>query len=481
MPRHVALYCRLSPRPDGSYEGVDLQKGWGGEYAASHWPGVLVVTYPDAGISAANGDHRPEYERLRAAIRAGEVAHLWCVETTRLERREVEWFQLAAELDAAGIAEVHTKRDGIVRVQDEVAGIKAVLAAAEIRRLKARVRDRLNANAAAGIPPRSQPYGFLLVVNNGVKTYDHEPGQAAVVREVAGWVLAGWSLMRIVRELEDRGWVGPRGGKPTTGAIRSMVTTPAVAGLRLHQGRVVGEGNWKPIIDRATWQRVCDKLGEPRTVPGLDGVTRTALPRHRPARRYLLSGYVHCAVCGSRMVGAMKQLSRTGGEKSPYYQCHPKYGGKGCVGIRAEPTEQHVLSTLMDELAKPELLAALAADDHAQRRDQLDGGLAEVDRRRTVLAGMWARNELADDEWNTGRAELAEQEATLRAGLAALPPPPVNIDRAVLADPAVVEMMNLDEQRELLGMVVAKVTIGRATPPFRRFDRSRITVEWRYG
>jgi hypothetical protein len=34
-------------------------------------------------------------------------------------------FEFAADLDAAGLTQVHTNRDGIVRVGDEVAGIKA--------------------------------------------------------------------------------------------------------------------------------------------------------------------------------------------------------------------------------------------------------------------------------------------------------------------------------------------------------------------
>ena len=113
---HAAIYARLSPRPDGNYDGVDIQEAQGRRYAARTWPGVPVVVYADEGISAANGDHRPAFETMREAIRAGDVAHIWAVEQSRLERREVGWFQLAAEIDAAGIREVHTDRDGIVRV-----------------------------------------------------------------------------------------------------------------------------------------------------------------------------------------------------------------------------------------------------------------------------------------------------------------------------------------------------------------------------
>ena len=68
----------------------------------------------------------PAMRHCAQAIAAGDVAHLWCVEQSRLERREVGWFVLAAELVAAGITELHTNRDGIVRVGDDIAGIKAV-------------------------------------------------------------------------------------------------------------------------------------------------------------------------------------------------------------------------------------------------------------------------------------------------------------------------------------------------------------------
>jgi site-specific DNA recombinase len=115
MDRHVAIYCRLSPRPDGRSEGVDVQERRGRQVAAETWPGLPVVVYADRLLSAADEDvWRPGFEKLRQAIRDGEVAHLWCAEQSRLQRLETGWFELAAELDAAGIPAVHTDRDGIV-------------------------------------------------------------------------------------------------------------------------------------------------------------------------------------------------------------------------------------------------------------------------------------------------------------------------------------------------------------------------------
>src|SRR6266567_5828504 len=98
MARNTAVYTRISKDRNGRAEGVAAQEKWGRDYAAGAWPDVPVVVYADNDISASNGDHRPGYEALREAIRRGDVAHLWCVEQSRLERREVGGFVLAAEL-----------------------------------------------------------------------------------------------------------------------------------------------------------------------------------------------------------------------------------------------------------------------------------------------------------------------------------------------------------------------------------------------
>src|SRR6266545_2497470 len=268
MTGYAAIYARLSPRPDGSYEGVPAQAKWGRAYAAKTWPGVEVKVFTDAGISAANGDHRPGFEALREAVARGEVAHLWAVEQTRVERREVEWFRLAAELDAAGITELHTNRDGIVRVRDEVAGIKAVLAAGEVRKLKRRVNDRLAEIAAEGRPAGSRVYGYRHGLDEqGRKTLHIVAEEAAVVREAAEKILAGWSLSRIAAELRGRGLHGAHsrkvrdaagevtGTRPSTvtnQTVKSMVSNATVAGWRTHRGKRT-RGVWPAILDEQTW------------------------------------------------------------------------------------------------------------------------------------------------------------------------------------------------------------------------------------
>lgn len=485
MTRYVALYCRLSPRPDGSYEGVDAQEQWGRDYAASAWPDLPVEVFADSGISAANGDHRPDYERLRKWLAEGRLAHVWAVEQSRLERREVEWFRLAAEMDAVGIAELHTNRDGIVRVRDEVAGIKAVLSAGEVRKLKRRVNDRLATNAAEGQPPGVCPFGYVRAVNaEGVKTYAVVPEQAEAVRYAAEKTLDGWSLANIAAEMRGRGLTGALGGKLTGASVRGWLTSPSLAGHRVHQGRVVGPGNWAPILGEATWQAVRAKLASNRVVRRSDGgmyPVAVAAQNGNPAgRKYVLTGGLAvCGVCGKPLVGTKKQLRNKAGVRTvPYLICHPGKGGNGCVGIMLEPTENYVVDELFNELDKPEFLDAIAADDHAQRRDDVLAALSVLEGRRNELAELWATpGELTAAEWQTARRALAEQEQRLRAELAAVPPPMVNVDigaaRGAWPD------MTLDEQREFIRLFADKVTVHRAKPGTKGFDPGRVTVGWR--
>lgn len=515
--RHVAIYCRISPRPDGQSEGVDVQERRGRKYAGRAWPGVPVVVYADRSLSAADDTWRPEFEKFRTAVRDGQVAHVWAVEQSRLQRREAGWFELAAELDDAGIPEIHTDRDGVVRVRDEVAGIKAVLAASEVRKMKRRVNDRLDDNAAQGRPAGSTPFGY----RHAGDTYVIVAWQADAIRWAADRVLSGWSLASVESALRARGvfgghrikvrdsrgevvtdlfgmtdsrtghvvtdgigWPVTRPGRITAGSVRSWLTNPTVAGKRVHRGEIVGDGNWPPILDEATWMACRARLAAPRTVIRSDGGTYPVGPAQRgySGRKYLLTGgLLACGVCHAPMVGSVKQLkggAARGGRDVAYYLCHPSRGGRACTGIMLEATEAEVLARLFAELDKPEFLDRVAEDGHAARRAEITTALAALDAKRADLARLWAApGGLTNAEWQEARAALDAAERDLRAELAgkAAPPARVTIEDARSAWPD----MTLGERREFVRLFIDRVTITPARPGLQRFDPDRVHVDWR--
>jgi DNA invertase Pin-like site-specific DNA recombinase len=505
--RYVAIYTRISKDKYGNAETCLDQEARGRGYAERTWPGMPVRVFSDPDLSASRDDvYRPGFEALKEAFQRGEVTQLWAVEQTRLERREIAWFELAMLLDAAGIELLHTHRDGIVRVQDEVAGIKAVLAAAEIRRMKARIADKLDAHAARGLPPGSRGYGYVHGRDDvGERTYRVVPEQAEVLRECAELVLGGWAQESIAKMLRERGLHGAhrvkvrdehgqvvtdeRGNPATrpseiTGAtIKRMLTNPTIAGLRVHRGEVVGRGNWEPILDEVTWRQVCARLGGNRTVTTAKGGSYTIGSKHRgkaTGRRYLLTGGIAvCGVCGAVLIGSEKQFRNKsrGVYTRPYLFCHPRNGGKGCVGILGTETEEFVVAELLDEIKRRRDHELIDDGAAGARRDALTSELAGIDEQRRELARMWAARQLTGVEWAEARAGLDAEQHRLESELASLPVPEEKRDpTAILADWPV---MTLDERRQVIRDYISTVTIHRAKPGTKGFDSNRVSIEWR--
>ncbi|ADD43856.1 recombinase family protein [Stackebrandtia nassauensis] len=504
MDKWLALYCRASQDKRGFRESVGDQETWGRAYGAKHFPDLPIKVYIDNDLSAADPTvFRPDFERLREDVRMGHVAQIWSVEQYRLVRQEVEWFSFAAELVEADIIRLHTDRDGVILVDDDVAGIKAVLGGGEVRRQKKRLKSRQDAQAAKGWPAGSRPFGYVHARVKGERTYKVVPEQAEALRWAAGAVVDGWSLTNIAAELTARGFEGAHrkhvkdehgddvldeDGNPVTlptvinaASVKRMVSNPSVAGWRVHRGQISGRGNWEPILTESLWQQVRTKLSAPRTVrtkAGKQYPVKTTRPGGT-ARRYELSGgTITCGKCEAPLVGSLKQLRNKKGVRSvPYYFCHPMNGGRSCMGIMAKLTEKYVAARLIKELNKPAVKAALAKDNHAEKRDELTAELVRIDGQRPKLAKAWAADALSDAEWLAAREELDEREAAARAELVALPAPTRRVDPALIADGW--DEMTLDERREIISMFVENVTILPARPGLQRFDSDRVKIKWR--
>ncbi|HEV2928628.1 MAG TPA: recombinase family protein [Propionibacteriaceae bacterium] len=473
---YVALYLRISRDKAGRLEGVGRQEKWGRGYATRMWPGLPIRAFSDNHLSAFDADvERPQYEALRAAIRKGEVAHLWSKEQDRLEANRRRWVDLAIDLDDAGIHEIHTDRDGIVRL-DEVADIKNVLSHHVRKRLRDRVNDTLRDLAEAGRPPGGRSFGHQKGRDaEGRATLEVVPAEADAIRWAAPAVLAGWSATAVANELESRGVPTAKGGKWSHSNVRAMLTNPRVAGFRVYRGEVLRRGNWEAILDEPTWRQLCAVLGGAHSVAATDGSTRKVSSRPRAARRYLLTGGI--AVCGRPGCGAALTGRRKSGRSGarPVYACFTKDGGCNRLGINAEPLERHVRDLLFEWLDTEEFAASFGSDDHIAMRADLATQIRDVNSRRVRLSKRWSSREIEDDEWDEARADLMAQRDALTARLAAVPPPSKFDPKQLPLD---WEYMLLDERRAVIRRHVHAVTVLPAKPGARAFDPGRVRVRF---
>ena len=347
----------------------------------------------------------------------------------------------------------------VFRIGDDAAGIRAVLSPGETRRLRRRVNDALDSLAAQGGPGGAHPLGYRHGVDaDGRATLEVIPEIAEQIRWSAAKVLAGWSLEAVAREMQARRVPTRYGGKWSHSNVKGMLTNPAVAGLRVHKGRIVGRGTWEAILPEQTWRQLRARLER---------------PGYRPAHSYLLSGIAVCGRCGHGLTGRQRQAR---GKVDPLYFCHPTTAGCGRLAIKAAELEAHVVAELLDALDSPEFAAAMADDDHEAERTALATELERVEAQHVELADRWARGDLPAPAWDRARAALDERAARAQAELAAVP---VALD----VDPATMRagwgQMTLDEKRQVLDLFVERVVVAPATPGAKVVDLGRISIIWR--
>ncbi len=108
-------------------------------------------------------------------------------------------------------------------------------------------------------------------------------------------MLCGESIRSIAFDFNDRGIKPVGGGRWVGSTLRRMLVSPRIAGLREHNGGVVGDAAWPAIIDRASHDRLVGLLDDP---------SRRRESFGRP-RVHPLVGLVYCASCGGRMTTAI--------------------------------------------------------------------------------------------------------------------------------------------------------------------------------
>ena len=121
------------------------------------------------------------------------------------------------------------------------------------------------------------------------------------VAEVFRRFAAGETLYRIAEDLNGRGLLPPPTRmhgevvqRPWDGSrLHRMVRNPAYVAKRVHQGRIVTDGQWPALIDVATFERANARLDDP---------ART-MNRDRRDVAHLLTGIARCGICGEAVPG----------------------------------------------------------------------------------------------------------------------------------------------------------------------------------
>ena len=167
-------------------------------------------------------------------------------------------------------------------------------------------------------------------------------------------MLRGESIRSIAFDFNDRGIKPVGGGRWVGSTLRRVLVSPRIAGLREHNGEVVGDATWPAIIDSATHDRLVGLLDDP---------SRRRENFGRP-RVHPLVGLVYCASCGGKMTTSIAPKQGRG------YGCR-KDGNPICrarVRIVAELLEAYVEGYVIDQWRNPEAIKIAQSDDDRMTR-----------------------------------------------------------------------------------------------------------------
>ena len=425
--------------------------------------GEVLRTYRDEGISGYSGALRPEFERLLADLDGRVIDAVVCWKLDRLARNHRDFQRLwdVCERRGARLVSLHEMFDSATPAGELTVRMLIGMAKMESDNISVRVKRALEAVRQSGRMHTggARPFGHTWA---GEEVAD----EAKVIRWTAEQFIAGRSLNAVTNELARDGVTGTKGRPLGRREVKTLLTSPRVAGLVEHQGEIVGEGAWDPILDRPTWERVRAILTDPAR-GGQVG---------RPPK-YLLVGWLRCGVegCGAKMIS--RPLTSHGRTK-PNYVCVAT--GKLHLAIAAGPVEQLVTERVLDRLDHTGLAAVLAArtkqDDSRQIAEQLardDAALAELG------DDYYQRGEIGKGEFLRQRAALEPRIARARAELArrmqqqqklaGLPAMPGKLRRAWPDLP-------LEKRRAVLALVLDRVIILPADRPRRTVDPSRVVI-----
>lgn len=467
----ASVYLRLSKQATGtnlSLRGMEDDVRALCEREGLHTEAVHV----DDGLSGGFRD-RPAFQAWIADAREGRAEALVTFSVDRLTREGLPVAAVLLDISEGKDPGTGRRAHAPVRIMD-TQGIdsehgdhwrlafvlKAEIARSERERMRQRSADmhrraREDGRWGGGIVP----YGYRVAAReDGSKTLELEPDEAAWIRQAVNRVLNGEALGRVARWLTHAGSQPRRAQAWTRTTLGNCLTGTVLMGVVSHKGIPVRdpEGHivapYPAIVSEAENAALRASL-KPK-VPG---------PRkggRKPSR--LLSGLLSCHSCARPM-----RVGTCGGR--PCYRCAAQSDGRTCerpVTIGADAVEAYVTEEYL-ELAGPLPM-------HVERTvisgvDDVTGVEGEIS---ALLAEMATQ---ADADSLVRLQELQRRRDELAEG--------GPVQRTEIVDTGLTgrewwEGAHLDDKRDTLAGAFWSIEVHPGRPGPRGFDASRVWLEW---
>jgi site-specific DNA recombinase len=360
---------------------------------------------PSRAVSAYSGKRRPGFEALLAAVKNGELDALICWHPDRLYRSMRDLERLIEVADVARV-KLKTVQGGDLDLSTSAGRMVGRILGATARQESEHTAERRRlANAqrrAAGKwrldGPRSFGYS---------KTGEPLEPEASALRQAVTDVLAGASLRSIAIDWNGRGLTTTRGGTWANPQLRRTLANPLNAGLVCYEGRVVGSGEWEPLIDKDTHLGLAAFLNDPARKPGSAFL-----------RTHLLSGVARCGVCDAPLYAVYPH--KGSGDPRHTYSCRASGGAH--VGRLGPLLDEYLEGFVLGLFSRPKDRKRLAALLNGGRNVDVKALQARRDAlqaRMDELARMFTAGDIDSSQLRSGTAEYKAQLADIDKALGA--------------------------------------------------------------
>lgn len=263
----TALYIRVSTDKQAN-EGYSLeaQRAKLEAYCAAQdgWTVDDAHVYIDSGISGKSTE-RPNYQRMLAAVAAGDVRRIVAIKLDRLSRNTRDFLGLLDYCDdhGCGIVSIAESFDTSTAVGRAV--VTVLMAFAELERKQISERMQMGRDEKARQGERNGapvPYGY---VRNEAGKWEQVDDQASTVASIFDLFVDGASLRQIVAKLNADGVPAPRGKAWYPAQVRYILDNGLYARLVQYKGNDgVPTEDVPAIVDRKTYDKAGALLAQLR-------------------------------------------------------------------------------------------------------------------------------------------------------------------------------------------------------------------------
>lgn len=476
----AAIYTRISNDAEGRELGVARQEK--DCRALAEREGLTVVeVYSDNDISAAPSSRkpRPSYTKMLMDAEAGKFDVVLAYSTSRLTRRprEIEDFIDLHEDFGTQLITVASGRPDLSTADGRLnTRLLGGIDAGEAERTAERARRKQKELAESGRHNGPRPFGWDIIGKGADQRLIINQAEAAVLRELVQRVLAGEAIWKLTNDLNARGIPTSTGKQWATQVLRRMLLRDRNYGYRRHQplgkdGKPKGKpqlypGQWEPIIDQETHERVVALLTDPSRRSNNRGT----------APKYLLTSVAYCGECGRHVVGTNEYTHKLKSGRMRFYPHTYKCPHAGCMKVtrRMADVDNHV-SRVVVALLERDGVSLLGGDEAAAASARKR--VAELNAKLALAADQFADDILTGEQLQRINERLRPQLTAERDKLAKAQP---DAEFAAYAGPGVAdawEGADVETKKRIMRLLGMRITIHRVGPGNgASYDPASVTI-----